>query len=319
MPRPQVAVSSSDQPVLKIFAQSSPKTATVTFTIFSSANSTSGAYRLATGGKLEGAVAPGNTVYFTDATEQHAEAETARATRRRQFCADRCRLSRGQSNRIRYLTQSLRPADYAASFVFGSIDVTLNGTALVDIPVAPGEDYTGDRFAFQSDGGNGVLMDIACFLPGTLIRTDKGEVAVEALKTGDTVMTLHGHRRKLCWIGRGKALATRGRRGAATPIIVRKGALDDNIPHSDLRITKGHALYIDGVLIPAEFLVNHRSIHWDDRAQEVTVFHLELDAHDVLVANGAAAESYRDDGNRWLFQNANTGWTSRRNRHSRRC
>ena len=25
-------------------------------------------------------------------------------------------------------------------------------------------------------------------------------------------------------------------------------------------------------------------------------------------ANGALAESYRDDGNRWLFQNANTGW-----------
>ena len=27
--------------------------------------------------------------------------------------------------------------------------------------------------------------------------------------------------------------------------------------------------YIDGVLIPVEFLVNHRSILWDDRAQEV--------------------------------------------------
>jgi Hint domain len=62
------------------------------------------------------------------------------------------------------------------------------------------------------------------------------------------------------------------------------------------------------VLIPVEFLVNHRSILWDDRAQEVTVYHLELDTHDVLVANGAPAESYRDDGNRWLFQNANTGW-----------
>ena len=28
----------------------------------------------------------------------------------------------------------------------------------------------------------------------------------------------------------------------------------------------------------------------------------------MLVANGAPAESYRDDGNRWLFQNANSGW-----------
>jgi hypothetical protein len=103
-------------------------------------------------------------------------------------------------------------------------------------------------------------------------------------------------------------LATRGRRGPATPVIVRKGALGPNVPHTDLRVTKGHAFWFDGVLIPVEFLVNHRSILWDDRAQEVSVYHVELDTHDVLVANGAAAESYRDDGNRWLFQNANAGW-----------
>jgi hypothetical protein len=103
-------------------------------------------------------------------------------------------------------------------------------------------------------------------------------------------------------------LATRGRRNAATPVIVRKGALGENCPNRDLYITKGHALYVDDVLIPAEFLVNHRSILWDDRAQEVTVYHIELARHDVLLANGAPAESYRDDGNRWLFRNANTGW-----------
>jgi hypothetical protein len=62
------------------------------------------------------------------------------------------------------------------------------------------------------------------------------------------------------------------------------------------------------VLIPVEFLVNHRSVLWDDRAQEVSVYHIELETHDVLLANSAPAESYRDDGNRWLFRNANTGW-----------
>jgi len=103
-------------------------------------------------------------------------------------------------------------------------------------------------------------------------------------------------------------LATRGRRSTATPVIVRKGALADNVPHHDLRVTKGHAVYLDDVLIPIEFLVNHRSILWDDRAQEVELYHLELDSHDVLLANGAPAESYRDDGNRWLFRNANSGW-----------
>jgi hypothetical protein len=43
-------------------------------------------------------------------------------------------------------------------------------------------------------------------------------------------------------------------------------------------------------------------------AQEVTLYHVELETHDVLMANGAPAESYRDDGNRWLFRNANSGW-----------
>jgi hypothetical protein len=91
-------------------------------------------------------------------------------------------------------------------------------------------------------------------------------------------------------------------------VLVHKGALADNVPHRDLRVTKGHAFHLDGVLVPAEFLVNHRSIVWDDRPREIALYHLELPSHDVLLANGAPAESYRDDGNRWLFRNANSGW-----------
>jgi len=122
------------------------------------------------------------------------------------------------------------------------------------------------------------------------------------------VLTASGAVRPVAWIGVGRVLATRGRRSAATPVIVRKGALGPNVPHTDLHVTKGHALLLDEVLIPVEFLVNHRSILWDDRAREVSLYHVELETHDVLLANGAAAESYRDDGNRWLFHNANSGW-----------
>jgi hypothetical protein len=109
-------------------------------------------------------------------------------------------------------------------------------------------------------------------------------------------------------MGEGKVLATRGKRSSATPVIVRSGALGPGVPGRDLRITKGHSLYLDDVLIPVEFLVNHRTILWDDHAQEVHVFHVELATHDVLLANNAPAESYRDDGNRWLFQNTHPGW-----------
>jgi hypothetical protein len=163
------------------------------------------------------------------------------------------------------------------------------------------------------DGVNNSLavtssLGTLCFCHGTMIATPAGEVAVETLAAGDLVLTAAGATRTVAWVGAGRVLATCGRRGPATPVVVRKGALGANVPHADLRVTKGHALLLDGVLIPVEFLVNHRSIHWDDHAQEVSLRHIELQTHDVLLANGAPAESYRDDGNRWLFQNANTGW-----------
>jgi autotransporter passenger strand-loop-strand repeat protein len=152
------------------------------------------------------------------------------------------------------------------------------------------------------------LEGTLCFCIDTLIETPAGQVKVQNLAVGDLVMTRRGVARPITWIGTGAVLATRGQRGAATPVIVHKGALADNVPTHDLRVTKGHSLYIDHVLIPVEFLVNHRSIEWDDRAQEVKLFHIELETHDILIANGAPAESYRDDGNRWLFRNVNDAW-----------
>jgi hypothetical protein len=163
-----------------------------------------------------------------------------------------------------------------------------------------------------SDGINtsntyNTTVDVICFCVGTLIGTPAGEIPVEKLKLGDMVLTAHNGSRRVRWIGKGKVLATAGARSVATPVIVRKGALADNVPNQDLHVTKAHSLYIDGVLIPVEFLVNHKTIVWDDRGQEVEIYHVELESHDVLIANGAPAERFRDDGNRWLFQNAQTG------------
>jgi hypothetical protein len=160
-----------------------------------------------------------------------------------------------------------------------------------------------------SGGGvSGTELTTVCFCVGTLIDTLDGKVQVEKVRPGDIVSTAHNGPRPVKWVGKGKVLATRGRRSAATPVIVRKGALTDNVPNQDLCVTKAHSLYIDGVLIPVEFLVNHKTILWDDRAQEVEIYHVELDSHDVLIANGTPAESYRDDGNRWLFENASADW-----------
>jgi hypothetical protein len=196
----------------------------------------------------------------------------------------------------------------ATSSTFASNHLVLTNATNAHETLSLQGTFATNAFTVRADGSGGTDI-FACFLPGTLIQTERGEIAVEDLAIGDVAIAASGRRRPLRWIGVGKGLATRGRRSAATPIVVRKGALADNVPHTDLHITKGHSLYLDGVLIPAEFLINHRSILWDDdTVGEVTVYHLELDGHDVVLANGAAAESYRDDGNRWLFQNANPGW-----------
>jgi hypothetical protein len=184
--------------------------------------------------------------------------------------------------------------------------LTLSGAGFTPLSLAVAGKYSADSF-LAAPGATDTVVTL-CFAIGTRIATPCGEVPVEQLVAGDTVLTSGGTARPITWIGTGRVLATRGRRNAATPVIVCRGALADNVPHRDLRITKGHSLFLDGVLIPVEFLINHRTIVWDDRAQEVAIYHVELETHDVLIADGAPAESYRDDGNRWLFRNANSAW-----------
>jgi hypothetical protein len=197
----------------------------------------------------------------------------------------------------------------AVSFGTDSLTITTNVSSYTFSNVT--YDQTINTYAAAPDTSTGleaITFGTVCFCKGSLIRTPSGDVPVETLEVGASVVTWRGEHRPITWIGVGKVLAARGRRNAATPVIVRKNALGDNIPHADLRVTKGHSLFIDGVLVPVELLVNHRSILWDDRAQEVSIYHVELATHDVLIANGAPAESYRDDGNRWLFRNANSAW-----------
>ena len=191
-----------------------------------------------------------------------------------------------------------------------TLQVDLANSSTIDLKLS--QTFANEAFQVATVNNNAEITTL-CFCADTWIATPHGNVPVQRLAVGDLVLTTDGTAEPTTWIGVGRVLATRGRRTAATPVIVRRGALADNVPTRDLHVTKGHSLLIDGVLIPVEFLVNHRSIQWDDHAREVHLYHIELARHAVLLANGAPAESYRDDGNRWLFQNANSGWDNPEN------
>ncbi len=170
------------------------------------------------------------------------------------------------------------------------------------------QSYAGFNFVLSADTGTGSLVteQATCFCRGTLILTGRGEVPVEELTVGDRVKTLSGALKPIVWIGFGRDLVTRANR-LARPVVVCQGALADNVPHRDLYLTHGHALFVEGVLIPVENLVNHRSIRWDDTPRVVEYYHIELADHDVVLADGAATETYYDAGNRASFQNMRRG------------
>ncbi len=146
---------------------------------------------------------------------------------------------------------------------------------------------------------------VACYSLGTSIATEDGETAVEALRIGDLVRTASGVLRAIVWIGRRSYSARFARNNPdLPPICFKAGSLADGVPARDLRVSPKHAMFLDGVLVPAEQLVNGASIVQDEPGEDIHYFHIELASHDVLIAEGAFSESFVDDDSRDMFQNA---------------
>lgn len=140
--------------------------------------------------------------------------------------------------------------------------------------------------------GNG---DPMCLLRGTAIMTPRGEVRIEDLAIGDLVETVSGEALPIKWIGHHvyrRTAATWSRNVA--PIRIARHALDDHRPRKDLYLSAGHAVFIDGMLVRAHDLVNGTSIKRMPPASDqdtIEYFHIMLDAHNVIMAEGAPVES----------------------------
>ncbi len=152
---------------------------------------------------------------------------------------------------------------------------------------------------------------VVCFTPGTMIMTADGARDVASLVEGDCVQTADNGSAEILWIGQRRISGARMRAiPSLTPVRLREGALDKDVPDEGLLVSPDHrmilrgprakALYnCDEVLVTAKDLINDTTISREYNRRDVTYIHMMLPQHEVVFANGVATESFHPDASRF--------------------
>jgi hypothetical protein len=182
--------------------------------------------------------------------------------------------------------------------------LTLEGQTLDVGPGLPQGEFT----AVLDHSGTGTALintGPPCFAAGTRLRTESSEVPVEMVRPGDRLLTATGRVATVAWVGWSTIdLRRHVAPQHAAPVRLVAGALAPGVPCRDLLVSPDHAIAMGSVLIPARLLCNGATIRAESGIDRVSYVHVELDRHDLLIAEGAAAESYLETGNRGLFSNS---------------
>lgn len=145
---------------------------------------------------------------------------------------------------------------------------------------------------------------VICFTPGTRLRTDTGEVAIEDLGPGDRLLTRDSGPQAVLWTGHRRMSGARlFAMPDQRPIRLRRGALGVDRPEDDLVVSPEHRVLVTGraarelwgeaeVLVRAADLVGDRYITVDHSLRETWYIHLMLERHEVIWANGLEVETF---------------------------
>jgi hypothetical protein len=146
-------------------------------------------------------------------------------------------------------------------------------------------------------------VNVLCFVSGTLIKTRHGDVTIEDLTVGDLVYTVDNGYRPILWIGNRIVDETElTLRPKLKPVYIRAGALGNNTPEIDLKVSPQHRVFVRSkiamrmfgtseILIPAIKLVELDGIYQLRDCSDVTYWHMMFDVHEIVLSNGAQTES----------------------------
>ena len=172
------------------------------------------------------------------------------------------------------------------------------------VELQPGTAYTFNRERTSHQQNNQYTDFVTCFTAGTQIATPSGTTSVEALRPGDLLCTLdHGAQPVRTILRTDVSRATLQESGHLAPIRIAAGALGQNLPTRDLLVSPQHRFLVNSPIVQrmfpsAEILVSARKLCALEGVEElsadedVTYFHVVLDGHEVIFAEGAPAESF---------------------------
>ncbi len=207
------------------------------------------------------------------------------------------------------------------------IAATFNGDPLDNPPVdyagfsptatisGAGESFGPDQDGFSiqraPDGSSVFVNNVTptpgtqniCFTGGTLFDTARGQVAIERLRPGDLLQTRDNGLQPLRWVwARRQRVADLVREPKLRPVLIRRGALGQGVPSRDLLVSRQHRVLVSSrvaermfgareILVPAKDLLDLPGVSVAPVGGPVTYYHLLMDRHEVLQANGTPAES----------------------------
>lgn len=171
------------------------------------------------------------------------------------------------------------------------------------VELTPGTSYTFDTERTSHQKNNLYTDFVSCFASGTRIDTDRGPVCVEALVAGDLIRTADNNTQPLRAILRREISAAElALHPQLAPIRLGAGTLGAHLPNRELRVSPQHRFVVNSPIVRRMFGTDDALIaacklqglpgidRWTD-PEGVTYFHLVLDRHEVIFANGAPTES----------------------------
>ncbi len=180
--------------------------------------------------------------------------------------------------------------------------VVVNGDGTITLMTAGDQTAGTTTFSYEVTNAQGISDvgfvhgQVACFVSGARIATERGLVAVQSLEPGDRVLTLDNGYQTLRWRGQ-RSLASQG---AFAAVSIPAGTFGS---HGALRVSPQHRLLIRGwqaelycgepeVLVKASHLVRAGLLRQDHSGAPVTYCHLLFDQHEIINAEGLWSESY---------------------------